>query len=277
MEATNKPSKANDFALAKAMNEQIYKTFVFVWMGEGAGVSEYHEIPDLNRAYVLLINELEKIYARNPELLAIKPEPLWRRFDVLKNHAAAIYDYINDTEDWGHEHNAKVEKLCIIAGVNDPDYTPEQQKLMETIDIHTKEYAAKGKEKLDNQDKDRQIPEYKLTFNFDGTILINEVLKLKKVHASSTTEKLLDQAIKNPNTLFKPDIGLTSRNLSTVLSGAGFTNELRALFFPVASKSRGVFFRPTVTRQQADEDNIDTTQLDIKLKELGAETEPKSA
>lgn len=276
MEATNKPSKANDFALAKAMNEQIYKTFAFVYMGDAFDVSEFYEIPDLNRAYVLVVNELEQIYARNPELQTIKPEPLWKRFNVLKNHTAEISDYIYDTDDWGLEHNARVERLCIIAGVEDPIFTPEQQKLMDDIDVHTTEYAAKGKEKYDNRDKNRQIPSYKLTYQLDGAILINNVLKLKKAHAGSSTERLLEQALKSPYELFKPDIGQTSRNLSTVLSSAGFTKELRQLFFPTVSNSKGIVFRPTISRQQADEENIDTSELDAKLIALGSPTEPKS-
>lgn len=99
MEATTKQPEINDYALAKAMNEQIYTILVFVRMGDAFGVSEYHEIPALNRAYVLLVNELEKIYERNGELQNIKPEPIWKRFNVLKSHTAEICDYLDDTED----------------------------------------------------------------------------------------------------------------------------------------------------------------------------------
>lgn len=276
MEAKDKASKANDYAIAYAMSKEIYSMFVVVYLGNSMGVSEFHEIPKLNRAYVLLVNELQKIYGRNPELQAIKPNPLWKRFEVLKNHTEEICDYINDTEDWGLEHNAKVEKLCIVAGVDEPNFTPEQQKLVDDIDIHTKEYASIGKQKWEEQNSNRQIPSYNLSYQLDGTILINDVLKLKKAHAGSTTERLLEQALKSPNTLFKPDIGQTSRNLSTILSSAGFTKELRQLFFPTVSNSKGVVFRPNVTRKQADSENIDTTELDAKLYALAAETELKS-
>ena len=276
MEATNKVSKANDYAVAKAMNKQVYSTMVIVWMGDTADVSEYYEIPNLNRAYILLVNELEKIYERNPELQAIKPEPMWKRYDMLKNYTAEISERMTETDGWGLEHIARVEKLCIIAGVDDPIFTTEQQKVMDEIDIHRKKYGKLGKERLENADKNRQIPSYKLTYKPDGSILVNDVLKLKKAHAGSSTERLLEQAVKRPNTLFKPDIGQTSRNLSTILSSAGFTKELRELFFPTVSNSKGIVFRPTITRKQADEEKIDTSKLDIKLKELGAETEPKS-
>lgn len=276
MKATNKPSHANDYAVANAMNRQVYSTIVVVYLGDAAGVSEFHEIKDLNRAYILLVNELEQIYARNPELQAIKPEPFWKRFDVLKNYTEEIVDYINDTDNWGHEHNARVEKLCIIAGFDDPIYTHEQQELIDTIDTYKKRYAAKGKEKMETADNNRQIPVYRLTYELNGTIFINNVLRLKKAHAGSSTERLLEQALKSPNTLFKPDIGQTSRNLSTVLSSAGFTKELRQLFFPTVSNSKGIVFRPTISRQQADEENIDTSELDRKLIALGTVTEPKS-
>src|SRR3990167_10423775 len=175
MDATNKPSQANDYAVAYAMSQEIYSTFVVVYLGNSMGVSEFHEIPALNRAYVLLVDELQKIYQRNSELKAIKPDPLWKRFDVLKNHTAEIFDYINDTEDWGLEHNAKVEKLCIIAGVDNlPIYTPEQQKLVDDIDIHSKKYASIGKEKWEEANNNRQIPSYSLSYKLDGSIVIND-------------------------------------------------------------------------------------------------------
>lgn len=105
MEATNNASKANDYATAYTMSKEIYSTFVVVYLGDSMG---------------LLVDELQKIYQRNTELQAIKPDPLWKRFDVLKNHTSEIFDYINDTEDWGLEHNAKVEKLSRFT--IDPDF-----------------------------------------------------------------------------------------------------------------------------------------------------------
>jgi hypothetical protein len=104
-------------------------------------------------------------------------------------------------------------------------------------------------------------------------LLVNGVFKLTKAHIGSTVERLLEQALKSPYTLFKPDLGQTSRNLSTVLSSAGIDPTLRKLFFPTASKSRGIIFRPTVTRDQADKDSIDTSELDLKLKAEGADIE----
>lgn len=281
MEATNKVSPANDYAVAKALNGQINGIIAFMYMAGAHDLAKDHQVDELNRAYILLTHELEQIYARNPELLAIKPDPIWRRFDVLKNYNWDIKDYIDDTDDTGHAHTLRVERLCIIAGVDNPSYTPEQQKLVKSADAVAREYAQKlvraSEDMQANKANNWQIPEYRLTYKPDGSVLINDVLKLKKAHAGSSTERLLEQALKSPGTLFKPDIGQTSRNLSTILSSAGFTKELRELFFPTISNSKGIVFRPAVTRQQADDENIDTSELDIRLKELGSETEPKSS
>ncbi len=271
----------NDYAVVNALSKLVYQMLVFVYVGTGTELYKEREIADINRIYILVTHELEKLYARNPELLAIKPEPIWRRFDVLKNTTEKIADYFNATDDHGADHTVRVEKLCIIAGVDDPSYTPEQQKLVDSANLVISEYVKMFKEAHENESENKasnwHIPSYNLTYKPDGTVLINGVLKLKKAHAGSSTERLLEQALKSPDTLFKPDIGQTSRNLSTVLSSAGFTKELRELFFPTVSNAKGIIFRPTVTRRQADDEKIDTSKLDIQLKELGAETEPKSS
>lgn len=280
METTNETTKANDYAVAKALNDLVNGIMAFMYVAGAHDMSREHQLAEINRVYVLLTYELEKIYTRNPELLAIKPEPIWRRFDVLKYSNWDIKDYIDNTDDTGHAHTLRVERLCIIAGVDNPSYTPEQQKLVQSADTVVRKYGqnlVKASEGMQaSKANNWQIPEYTLTYKPDGTVLINDVLKLKKAHAGSTTERLLEQALKSPHTLFKPDVGQTSRNLSTVLSSAGFTKELRELFFPTVSNSKGIVFRPTIARQQADDEKIDTSKLDIKLKELGAETEPKS-
>lgn len=278
MEVTKQPVDSDKYAIAYQLNLRVMGLIMLVCFSHDPSASRIINIQEINRVYILLANELQKLYDKNPKLAAIKPEPIWKRFEVINFYSKEIKDYVVAENQYGGSHFAKVEKLCILsdADVENPKYTPEQKKLVDYANRIMADFEIANELRNKNKANDWHIPEYTLTFNFDGTILVNDVLKLKKVHASSTTERLLDQALKNPNTLFKPDVGQTSRNLSTILSGAGFTNELRALFFPVASKSRGVFFRPVVTRQQADEDNIDTTELDIRLKDLGAKTEPKN-
>lgn len=274
MEATNKPSQANDYAVAKALNDLIYKIMIFVYLGHGTDLYKEREIAEINRTYILIKHELEKLYVRNPELIAIKPEPIWKRFEVLKHTTEDIANYMNDTDDHGTDHTIRVEKLCILAGVDVPKYTPEQQKLVDNSEVAISNYAAlvkKEGEKLLSEKKEYgwEIFEYGLTYKQDGTILVNHVLKLKKVHAGSITEKLLEQSIKNPNTKFKPNLGMTSRNISTIISSAGFTPVLRDLFFPTVSGDT-VVFRPYVSKLQADLERIDRAELDLHLRELGA-------
>lgn len=280
MEAANEQPNTNDYAVARALNSLIGQMILCVVMADEVGLPEDHNIADLNRAYILLTDELQRLYDNNPTLAAINPEPIWKRFDVLRTSSWDINRYLEDADnDAGNAHNARVEKLCIIAGVDDPKYSPEQKKLVEATDKVLASYlemiTAVNQERLAKKANDWQIPEYSLTYKPDGSILINNVLKLKKVHAGSTTERLLEQAVKRPNELFKPDLRQTSRNLSTVLNSAGFTPVLRQIFFPTVSNSKGIVFRDIVSRKQADDDNIDTTELDIKLKALGAPTEPK--
>ena len=246
-----------------------------VVQSEALELAEDYEIDDLNRAYVLLVNELENLYNNNDELAEIKPEPFWKQFDVLKTKTWEIMDYSRNADnDTGREHMARLDRLCIISGIENPKFSPEQKKLIDYITKTSKEYS----QKLDSAHLDYNakiedswyIPEYKLDFKTDGTIWINDVLKLKKPHIDSTIDRLLEQAMKSPNKPFIPDLGRTSRNLSTVLSSAGFTPTLRQLFFPVISKSKGVIFRPIVSSTQASNDKIDTAELDEMLRDLDA-------
>lgn len=278
MEVTDQPT--NDYAVARALNDCVLGFVAMIVMEDIVGTPEGDDFHELNRAYVLVTDELEKLYSHNSKLAALKPEPIWRRFDVLKTSSWEINEYLNDPDnDLGQAHNARVEKLSIIVGKEKPEFTPEQKKLLDYAESVRKKYSklldVLSKDWRAKKQNNWQIPEYTITYKRDGSILINDILKLKKAHAGSITERLLEQAIKRPNELFKPDLGQTSRNISTVLHSAGFTQELRDLFFPTVSKDKGIVFRPTITREEADSDNIDTRTLDLKLKELGAVTEPK--
>lgn len=282
MEATNQTASDNDYAVAHALNESVLGMVAMILMAHIVEKPEDTDVHELNRAFVLVTDELDKLYDRNPKLSAIKPEPIWKRFDVLKTSSWEINEYLEDPDnDLGQAHNARVEKLMILTGKDKPSFTPEQKKLLDYAESTRIKYGklvdVLNKERNAKQANDWQITQYKLTYKPDGTILINDVLKLKKAHAGSTTERLLEQALKNSDTLFKPDLGQTARNISTVLNSAGFTPILRQLFFPTVSKSKGIVFRNDVTREQADTDNIDTTELDLVLKELGALTEPKTS
>lgn len=275
MKSTNIPSQANDYAVAKALNDLVNGIMVQVYAGTGLDLTKDKDIDGLNRAYILLSQELEKLYARYPELQELKPEPIWKRFEVLKSNCEAIAGYINDSDDFGYDHNLRVEKLCIINRTDTPEYTADQQELVKYTDAIKTDYTKKVKKAVASKEVSEkvtygwEIMNYYLTYKPDGTILINDVMKLKKVHAGSITEKLLEQSIKNPNTKFKPNLGMTSRNISTIISSAGFTPVLRDLFFPTVSGDT-IVFRPYVSKLQADLERIDRTELDLHLRELGA-------
>jgi hypothetical protein len=168
-----------------------------------------------------------------------------------------------------------LDRLCIIANNETPELSSAQIKLIEnTLEAVKKYRLVLDRARLDNNAKIEDswyIPKYWLDFKPDGSILINDVLKLKKTHVGSTIDQLLEQAFKNQNTLFTPKLPQTARNLSTVLSSAGFVPVLRQLFFPTVSKTKGVLFRSVVSSTQASKDRIDTTKLDLVLRALGAD------
>lgn len=275
MKDVNQTSNNNDYPVARVLNTVVLSIVALVREAEEMDLPEDYEIDELNRAYVLLVHELENLYNQNPQLTEIKPEPFWKQFDVLKTVSWRLLDYLDDPDqDKGQAHMRKLDKLCIIADNEIPELSPEQMKLIE----HASETVKKYRQTLNNTRLDINeriedswyIAEYRLDYN-DGTILINDVLKLKKTHIDSTIDKLLEQAFKNQNTLFIPKLPQTARNLSTVLSSAGFTPVMRQLFFPIASKSKGVLFRPSVTFEEATRDGIETVELDLLLKVLDAD------
>ena len=268
--------KANDYAVAKALNERVTTIFELFARSDTRSL----DITAINKSYVLLVNTLKKIYARNDELKAIERKPVWEYFDIIEGLEHDIGQYTNDWDnDNGQSHNARVNKLCIVAGKEAPDYTAELKQIVNDAD---KAITAFRKQ-LDDikstesvSQNDWYIPEYKLAYNINGTILVNDALKIMKTHAGSASSRLMEQVKNNPNTLFKPDLGHKySRNLSTTLSGMGFSATLRALFFATVSEDKGIVFRPVVSRATADADRIDTAKLDLQLKQLGADVEQK--
>jgi hypothetical protein len=277
-------SDSSDFATAKALNESVGSIFSIIRLYQLLGPMEEFNAEELNRTYLFLVNELEVLYDRNPKLTEIQPEPMWRKFEVIKNKMHDIEKYLEENPD--HDHMMRLDKLCILSEQAEPNFTLKQQKYVDEAKALYDKYMAlviQVVEKLpvDNSQEEREkdprnlrvwcIPKYTVEYKLDGTILVNGVMKLKKIHAGSTAERLLEQAAKHPNTLCKPDLGQTARNLSTVISSAGFTPTLRELFFPIVSDDKGFIFRPTLIREQALEDRIDTFELDKQLYVAGAE------
>jgi hypothetical protein len=276
MGTTNQQINDNDFAVARVLNTVALSIIAVVRAAEEMDLPEDYEIEEINRAYVLLVHELEDLYEHNPKLAEAKPEPFWKRFDMLKSTAWQILNYLNDpANDKGQAHIRRLDRLCIIANNETPELSSAQIKLIEnTLEAVKKYRLVLDRARLDNNAKIEDswyIPKYWLDFKPDGSILINDVLKLKKTHVGSTIDQLLEQAFKNQNTLFTPKLPQTARNLSTVLSSAGFVPVLRQLFFPTVSKTKGVLFRSVVSSTQASKDRIDTTKLDLVLRALGAD------
>lgn len=272
--------KASNYIIAKELNERIASIISAVasaYQEHGFGASEA-ETDQLNKYYILIAHELEQLYSRNDELKNIEVTPAWKYISIIEGDEWQINQYVyQEHNDAGYQHIAQVKKLCIIAGAVEPLKSPkflQQLKLIEEADKAISDYRDKidtitNKKKADS--KDWFIPVYRLTYNLDGSILINDVLKLKSAHAGSASDKLMEQAIKNDGVVFTPDIGKTARNISTILSSKGFSGTLRQLFFPKVSNDKGVLFRSTITRETADKERIDTMEFDLKLEKLGAE------
>lgn len=272
-------SNASDYALAKYLNERVVAIFALV-------VDNYKyvsDLTDINRSYVLLVHELKRLYDRNPKLKQIRPTICWRVYDTLDAmDPYDIFEYGDDYKEQGYQHISQVNSLCIIAGKEKPDITPEIQKLLDVASKNVNDLIAE----LEEAEKQREastkgwfIPEYTLTYDeMRGVIKINDVYQLNKrsTNDGSNVDKLLRQALTKPNEAFTPELNNTKKNLSTILSNVGFDTTLRSLFFPTARKGKGVFCRPVVTRAEADAEGIDTVELDMKLKEHGANTKPVS-
>lgn len=281
MSEENNP--ANDYAVAKHLNERVWKILWYV-----ADLYPFYgsDLDKINRNYILLVQELVEIYARNKELQSIEPKPEWRQYKHIEGYEPQIADLQDDrTGDTGQNHTAAVKRLCIIAGKEEPTLTKRQKDLVveadEIIATLTKEVdKEKARTKaLAQQRQDWIIPEYTLTYDdMRGVIKINGVYQLNKrsTNDGSNIDKLLKQALAQPNEAFTPELNNTKKNLSTILSNVGFDTTLRQLFFPTARKGKGIHCRPKVTRAEADAEHIDTASLDLLLKEAGAITKPVS-
>lgn len=265
--------KANDYAVAHYLNNLAIALFEMV--------ANYNNLPGtkaINRSYILIINEIKLLYARNPELEAVKESICWQSFDRLEHIENEIWDYKQYNEnDYGISHNAQVNTLCILKGKETPEFTPELKKIIDEAEANGKAFHSIIEEEND-EEPNWFIPEYKLTYKIDGSIIINDVLTVKKTQSGLASDKLMTQAFQNEGNQFKPDFGKNySRNLTTTLSGMGFKKNqaLQQLFFPIASNSEGVVFRSSVTRDEAIKDHINTHKLDTQLKKLGAKTEDR--
>lgn len=278
MEATDKASQANDYVLAKKLDTSAtYLVHGLCDMLRHLEFLDYDEefyriIKNANRAYILLVHELDTIYSRNESLAKLNEDPdtlaVWKRFDVIEGNELAIHKFsqgfknLLDTQN----HSIQVERLAIIAGQEEVTLTPKLEKLVEEADIAGAMAALHGQEK-----GPRYISSYRLKYKDDGSIVVNGVLSLKKTQSGSAPRKLMEQALKHPYEPFKPELGQLSRSLNSVLNDMGITGTIKKLFFPIADKDE-VLFRPIVDRSRAENEQLKLDELDEQLKDLGAAT-----
>lgn len=135
-------NSANDYALAKILNDRVINTFTMV-----VDHLSTPDLTDVNRSYILLIDELNKIYDRQPELKKIGLPICWRVLNNLEqahNFVPAI-EFTHNANDYGQDHNSSVSKLCVEAHITKPELSPQTEKLIKEADSN----IAKFKNELD--------------------------------------------------------------------------------------------------------------------------------
>ncbi len=123
---------ANDYALAKLLNEREIKIFSLL-----ADHGNLPDTSDVNRSYVLLAEELKEIYARQPELKKVGWPICWQVMSNLElfhenigEYKTLAWEYVNSGADYGQEHNASVITLCIKANASKPVIPPRIELLL---------------------------------------------------------------------------------------------------------------------------------------------------
>jgi hypothetical protein len=270
-QSANKP---NDFAVAYELNKLSIGLFEMV-----ADNDIIPDITDINRSYILICDELKSIYSRNKELENIGGSICWKNFDMLEyihNDLGEYKHFIGD--DYGYGHVAQVHRLCILNKKETPDLSSRLAEMISTAKQNGEDFFNRLNETEEDIDilNDSYIPSYTLSYDNDGIIWVNNVLRLNKNHIGRNPDLVLSQAFKHDGETepFLPEIA-TSRKLSTILSDMGFNETLRMIFFPVVNQSKGIVFRSHVGWIKVRAQKIDTTKLDKQLYKLGAEIAKK--
>ncbi|MDQ5885654.1 MAG: hypothetical protein QG628_51, partial [Patescibacteria group bacterium] len=122
---------ANDYALAKILNERVLKIYTMV-----IDHSNTPDISSVNRSYILLIDELKRIYDRQPELKKLGGSICWRVLDNLEqaHEFVPAIEFEHSGGDYGEAHNSSVSRLCIMADIDQPELTPQIKELIEEAD-----------------------------------------------------------------------------------------------------------------------------------------------
>ena len=283
--------KANDYIVAQYLNERANTMVGLVYdaMSQSYSGIARPDITKMNKAYVLIVEELKALTDRNPKLQAIDARAIWQHFDTLKGYDADIYTYYEpfSQSDDMEVYTNKLDRLCIISNAEKPQYTKAQERLIADADEAIRIYRnsiKKAQEINEDQRTDWFIPDYKLTHAGKKYLKINGI-DIKKTNAGAVDDILVSAFDNDGKGVFTPDIGSTERkltsNVADIFNGKVFTKDeqkaLKALFFRnVSDKTNTLSFVSWVTRDEADAiPNLDTSALDKKLKQLGAKTETK--
>ena len=80
--------KANDFALAKALNERTTDIIDMVADAykDNSQFARTLDVTAINKSYILVVNELKTLYTRNKELTDISNSPAWKHNDVIEGY-----------------------------------------------------------------------------------------------------------------------------------------------------------------------------------------------
>lgn len=269
--------EANDLAVARELNRLATEIFNLVLKQGANGIQP--DISDINRSYILIVDELKRIYLRNPKLQEHKNWAVWSGIESIEGNEDVMWNYsFNNGEDTGQRHRGQLNKLCILGKVDQPELDANLKKLTEQAEADIKKYQEELGEEPESSEKtekpgqrDWHISRYYITHSRDGALWVNGVCRLSKPQAGSVPTRFLEEVFKRPNELFKPELGTSRRAPSSILNDIGVKGDLRKIFFPQTSAKNGVLFRPTVTLGELTQENIDTTKVDDLLRENGAE------
>jgi hypothetical protein len=156
---SNPERKPNDFALAKYLNERVLTIFLLAIDQQNNA-----DITAINKSYILMVNELRKLYARNTELTKISEPICWQEYDRVEYIHDSLWDYRDRVNnDFGNGHNAQVNRLCIINNKEMPSFNPELKKIVSEANKNVTAYLAELEEDKPQVNDGRFIPDYTLT------------------------------------------------------------------------------------------------------------------
>lgn len=132
-------SKPNDFATAHFLNNLAIGFFEMI----ASNNRNTPDTTDINRSYVLITNQLKKLYERNPELKAIDDHICWKTFEAIDYvDSQELWEYTSSDNEYGQGHNSKVNRLCIINGKEKPELSPELKAIVREAEASGKAFYA---------------------------------------------------------------------------------------------------------------------------------------